>query len=206
MTIFTSSKQISWGAFDIPLLGLDRDWLGGGFDPPAGYALVQDQERLWFVVHHRKPASIHPKARPGVFLADLWKYDAAELFLMDPKSGRYIEWNLAPNGAWWSCEFLSARVRADEQDIVMPDVQTYADLSEDGSWVAAMSLPLDLLRARLDFGPYTMGNVAMVLNSPEQRLLSLASIGEGKRDLHRPEIFQNLKFIPLAGQSDEGSL
>lgn len=180
------------------MLGLERDWFGNRLDPPAGFCLVTDPGHLWFIAHHRRAADLHPMARPGMFQAELWKHDVAELFLADPAGGRYFEFNLAPNGAWWSCEFTAPRVREEETEIAMPGVATYADLAADGAWVAAMALPLDLLRARLDFGPHTRANVTMILESPAQRFLSAADLGGGDPDFHLPQRFPTVAFAPLA--------
>lgn len=137
---------------------------------------------------------LHPKARPGCFLGGLWETDVAELFLADPVSGRYLELNLAPNGAWWSCEFTAPRQRAEANDIAMPDVATFADLAPDGSWLAAMAVPLDILRARLDFGQETRANVTMILGSPEQRFLSAAKLHGTVPDFHQPAGFTKIQF------------
>lgn len=198
MTIFTSGRPLQWGELDVPMLGLETDWFGNPLQPPAAWCLAMDQRRLWFIAHHRRPAMLHPQARPGMFQAELWRYDVAELFLADPASGRYFEFNLAPNGAWWSCEFTAPRVRAEETDIVMPEVATFADLAADGSWVAAMALPLDLLKARLGFGPETRANVTMILCSPDQRFITAADPGGGEPDFHRPDRFPAVGFAPLA--------
>ncbi len=197
MTILTSPRSLAWGELDVPLFGLARDVQGAAFDPPAAFAVVTDPQRLWFLANHRKPALLHPKARPGVFLAELWRYDVAELFIANPASGRYFEFNLAPNGAWWSCEFTAPRVRAEELDIAMPEVATFSEMSADGTWVAAMAIPLDLLQARLDFGPHTRLNVTMILNSPAQRFLSAADLGNGELDFHQPHRFTQASFAPI---------
>lgn len=197
MTVFTCGDPLTWGALDLPMFGLSRDIEDRPLEPPAGFSLARDDRRLWFVAHHRAPATIHPAARPGNFQADLWQWDVAELFLADPASGRYFEFNLAPNGAWWSCEFVAPRVRAEDAEIVFPEVATFADLSPDGSWLAAMALPLDLLEARLGFGPETTGNVNMILGSPAQRFLSAAPLGGGPPDFHKPERFPKISFVPL---------
>lgn len=197
MTIFTSSEPLVWGALDLPMLGLARDWDGGAIQPPAGFSLALDPFRLWFVAHHRRAATLHPKARPGAFLAGLWQHDVAELFLSDPVSGRYFEFNLAPNGAWWNAEFTAPRVRAEADDVPMPDVATFSDMAPDGAWVAAMAIPLDLLRARIDFGPATRANVTMILESPAQRFVSAADLGGGMPDFHRPDRFPLVSFASL---------
>lgn len=198
MTIFTSPSPLMWGELDVPMLGLTKDWHGTPLEPPAAFSLAMDEIRLWFIAHHRRPASLHPNARPGEFQAGLWQYDVAELFIADPVSGRYFEFNLAANGAWWSCEFTAPRVREEETDIAMPDVATFSDMAPDGAWVAAMSIPLDLLKARLDFGPNSRINVTMILESPDQRFLSATDLGEGEPDFHRPQRFSGLELAPLA--------
>lgn len=199
MTIFTSPTPLSWGNLDVPLLGMDKDLAGEAMLPAAAFSLVMDPQRLWFLASHRAAASLHPDARPGGFLAGLWQHDVAELFLADPESGRYLEINLAPNGAWWTCEFTAPRVRADEVDIAMPDVATFSELAADGTWVAAMSLPLDLLRARIRFGGTTLANVTMILGTPAQRFLSASDMGPGEPDFHQPGRFQQVGFVPLQG-------
>jgi hypothetical protein len=198
MTIFTSPRPLLWGELDVPMLGLQKDWNGAPIQPPAAFSLAMDARRLWFIAHHRRPACLHPQARPGDFQAGLWQYDVAELFIADPVSGRYFEFNLAANGAWWSCEFTAPRIRAEETDIAMPEVATFSDMAPDGAWVAAMAIPLDLLKARLDFGPRSRVNVAMILESPERRFLSAAKLGGGEPDFHQPHCFPELVTAPLA--------
>lgn len=201
MTIFTSKAPLIWGQLDVPMLGIEKDWHGEPLQPPAAYALAMDARRLWFIAHHRKPAQLHPLARPGRFQAELWRHDVAECFLADPVSGRYFEFNLSPNGAWWSCEFTAPRVRAEEIDIVMPEIETFSDMSVDGAWIVAMSIPLDLLRARLNFGPGIRANVAMILESPAQRFITATDLGGGEPDYHLPGRFPEASFTPVRGNS-----
>jgi hypothetical protein len=197
MTIFTTSKPLVWGEIDVPLFGLEKDLQGEIIQTPAAFCLVMDAQRLWFLANHRQPAQIHPQARPGIFKTELWQYDVAELFLADPESGRYFEFNLAPNGAWWSCEFTAPRVRAEALEVPMPDVATFSEMAGDGAWLAGMALPLDLLCARLDFGPKTRGNVAMILESPAQKFLSASDLSGGDPDFHQPKQFEEITFVTL---------
>lgn len=197
MMIFKNSRPLVWGELDVPLLGITKDLAGVPVEPPAAFCLATDPQHLWFIANHRKPARIHPQARPAAFQAELWKYDVAELFLADPASGRYFEFNLAPNGAWWSCEFTAPRVRADEAEIAMPEVATFSEMAADGSWLAAMAIPLDLLRARVDFGSGSRLNVTMILGSPQQRFLSAVDLGPGEPDFHQPQRFAPAEFTPF---------
>ena len=197
MTIFESAQPLVWGEMDAIILGLTHDWHGEQVVSGAGFVLLKDAARLWFLASHRRPAQLHPLSRPGKFQAELWRYDVAELFLADPVSGRYFEFNLAPNGAWWNCEFKAPRVPAEETAVEMPDVATFAELGVDGSWVAAMAIPLDLLRARLDFGPTTRANVTMIIDSPQQRFLTAAKLVAAEPDFHLPDQFLQVSFAPL---------
>jgi len=205
ITIFESNVPLAWGALDLPLVGIAHDWFGKPIETSPGYALACDPEHLWFVAHHRAPARSHPKSRPGLYCADLWKYDVAELFLADPQSGRYLELNLAPNAAWWSCEFTAARQRAEEVDIAVPDVHTWSDLDPDGAWVAAMAVPLDVLQARVGFGPEARANVCMILGAPDQRFFSASPLGDGEPDFHRPNRFMEVCFKSLSALGWDGS-
>ncbi|MFT3992280.1 MAG: hypothetical protein QM680_12810 [Luteolibacter sp.] len=197
MRIFTSDRALKWGGLDVPLLALGLDCYGQSMETVPGYCLILDPEKLWFLATHRSPAVVHPKSRRGVFLPELWKYDVAEVFIAHPPSGRYFEFNLAPNGAWWCCEFTAPRQRAQQEEERMPGVETYADLAPDGGWLAAMALPLDLLKARLDFGETSTLNVAMILNSPEQRFLSVEPLPGESPDFHQPASFPQAEFMAL---------
>jgi len=197
MTVIRSAKPLEWGGLDLPLFGVGRDWYGRESTPQAGFCIAVDSRRLWFVASHGKAARLHPAARPGRFTPELWKHDVAELFLTDPTSGRYFEFNLSPNGAWWSCEFTAPRVRAEEVEIAFPEVATFAELAPDGGWVAALAIPRDLLEARLDFGERTRLNVAFILSSPEQRFFSAVDLGGGEPDFHRPDRFGPLVFVDV---------
>ncbi|MBJ7284373.1 MAG: hypothetical protein JHD00_04670 [Akkermansiaceae bacterium] len=197
MTVFTSPQRLIWGELDVPLFGLAKDLDGILLQEPAAFSLVVDEQHLWFIASHRKSARLHPQARPGRFQAELWRHDVAELFLFDPVSGRYFEFNLAPNGAWWTCEFIAPRVRAELAEIAMPEVATFSELSADGSWVAAMAIPVDLLKARLNFGNETHVNVTMILESPVQKFISATDLGPGEPNFHQPEQFTKICFQPL---------
>lgn len=194
MLIEHKKSPLHWGALDIALFGLEKDWYGKTLDVPAAFGLAMDHGSFWFVATRRQPAQIHPKARPGEFTPELWKYDVAEFFLSDPVSGRYLEFNVAPNGAWWSAEFTAARVRDSEEDIEMPGVKTFSSLAPDGTWVAAASIPLDVLKARFNFGPESRMSVGFIVGSPDQQFLTSSPAAEGEPDFHRPDLFQQVKI------------
>lgn len=195
MLIEHKDEPLYWGGLDLALFGIQNDWEGKPLDVPVGFGMAIDHGSFWFVASRRKPAMLHPGARPGEFTPELWKYDVAEFFLSHPGSGRYLEFNLAPNGAWWSAEFTAPRVRAEEEDVPVPGVKTFADLSPDGSWLTAASIPLEVLQARFDFGPETMMNVTFIVDSPAQRFLSAAKAPAGvEPDFHRADLLQKVQI------------
>jgi hypothetical protein len=71
-------------------------------------------------------------------------------------------------------------------------------MAPDGGWVAAMAIPLDLLKARLDFGKRTRMNVTMIVESPDQRFITAADLGSGEPDFHLPQRFPEIVLAPIA--------
>jgi hypothetical protein len=195
MNIEISDKPLAWGELDLSLFGVDKDWNGKPVSPAVAFGFAADLNYLWFVAAHQKSPSLHPEARPGEFQAELWKFDVAEFFLLDPDTGRYLEFNLSPNGAWWSAEFTAPRIRAEIADNPFPGVATYADMAADGSWLTAAAIPLDQLRKRLNFGPESHLNATFILNSPEQQFLTAANLGDGEPNFHLPDKFPKVNFF-----------
>lgn len=70
------------GSFDqlasLPRQELVNDWFGYDVEPSAEFAFATDGEYLWFLASRSKEATVHPDARPGQFLPELWRYDLAE--------------------------------------------------------------------------------------------------------------------------------
>jgi hypothetical protein len=201
MLILRAAQPLQWGDLSLPVWGLQRDWFDATLASPMMFSLAEDEQRLWFVAAGKSPAKIHPQARPGAFVAELWRYDCAELFLADPVSGRYFEFNLAANGAWWSAEFLAPRQRAESIDIAFPEVATYAELSPDGGWMSAIAIPVDLLKARLGWSDSSLINVTFIVNSPEQQCLTAARLPGEEPDFHQPAHFSSFRYHPLEDTS-----
>jgi len=201
MVIFRSSEILEWGSLDLPILGADQDWHGLPFWPPAGYSVTIDPEWLWFIAGRNKPAQPHPDSSPGLFKPQLWRHDVAELFLGEPGGGRYLEFHLAPNAAWWSCVFQGPRIRMFEKDIPLAGVGTWATLAADGSWMAAAALPLQTLRDLIGFDDNSTANVAFILKAPEQRFITVTDLGGGEPDFHRPDRFEPMEIELLPALS-----
>ncbi|MFY7818173.1 MAG: hypothetical protein ACOVRB_07390 [Akkermansiaceae bacterium] len=197
MLILQTAQPLQWGDLSLPVWGVQRDWFGSALKSPMMFSLAEDGQRLWFVAAGKSPSHIHPQARPGAFVAELWRYDCAELFLADPASGRYFEFNLAANGAWWNAEFVAPRRRAESIDIAFPEVATFAELSPDGGWMSAIAIPLDLLRARLGWADSSLINVTFIVNSPKQQFLTTTRLPGEEPDFHQPAHFSSFHYHPL---------
>lgn len=195
MKIHRSKEPLTWGELSLPLWGVSRDLSGQALLHPLMFSLAVDPQRLWFIAAGKTPAQLHPRARPAQFLAELWKYDCAELFLADPRSGRYLEFNLAANGAWWSAEFIAPRQRADQHDQAFPEVATFAELSAEGGWLSALSIPLDLLAARIDWSAASRLNVTFITRSPAQQFVSVNPLPGETPDFHQPKHFSPVEWI-----------
>ncbi len=195
MNIEISDKKMGWGELDVALFGLANDWYGEVLEKPLTFSLAMDHDYLWFTACHESPSNIHPEARPGAFKSELWMCDVAEFFILDPSSGRYLEFNLAPNGAWWSAFFTAPRERENKEDIPLEGVATYADLSPSGGWMAAAAIPLNLLRSELNFGENSKMNVTFIVGSPEQKFVSATDLGDGGPDYHQPDKFKKVTFF-----------
>ncbi len=183
----------------LPRQILARDWYGNSVEPPVLFSFGLDEEHLWFLAERRKAARFHPEGMPGTFTPELWKYDVAEWFLLNPGTGAYWEFNLSPNGAWWACAFRSAR-RADDS---IPAPRGISSLSEtnDGSWLTMARIPLD------DLAPIVSGKpgadaldgcklaATFIQETPVQIFLTTAEPCEGEPDFHRPQCFGSVEFV-----------
>jgi hypothetical protein len=171
---------------------LDRDWLGGPAPDGPRWALWARGGRLRFRAA-AGPPPVSAGAGEGEFAEGLWEGDVAELFLLNPGTGFYMEFNLSPGGAWWCCAFDAPRVRASGGPAPLPGVEARA-AGTDVGWEAELAVPLASLPRALAFdAETTRGNVAFCLGRP-QRHFTLADLGGGRPDFHRPS-----KWPPLRG-------
>lgn len=172
---------------------LSHDWFGQSLAPSVHYLFWMDREHFHFFASRKSHAHIHPESRPGKFQAELWKYDVAEFFLRAPNSNRYLEFNLSPNGGWWSCLFEEPLVALEDENTPLPGVVASGESTSDG-WSAHAQIPLSFLVERLDFGPDSKLNATFILNSPKQIFLTAGAPALGKPNFHRPDDFPGLRI------------
>ena len=145
-----------------------------------------DKTHFYFLAGGQNHPSCHPDGKSGEFQPELWKYDVAEFFLATPDRSSYLEFNLSPNGAWWSARFKEPRVALDQPPLT--GVKTVSDISND-SWQVRAAIPLS------ELGPLegALLNVTFILGSPEQRFFTSAPLDAVEPDFHRPH-----HFLPMS--------
>lgn len=194
MQIFTSKEPLLWGQLDLPLCALTKDWFGSTLKDPSVFTLAQDEESLWFISVCSYTAGIHPNASPGQFTPELWKYDVAELFLANPTTGQYLEFNLTSNSAWWASKFSSVRVPFKEQPDFTTMIRSHHNLVGSHQCLVSLEIPLNFLKEEIDFGTTTSANITFIRDSPSQLYLSASKLPGDAPDFHQPFYFPALTF------------
>jgi hypothetical protein len=128
----------------------------------------------------------NPRVPPGE-CADLWQYQAVELFLGVPGVGTYLEFEYGPAGHWLALEFSGYRTLAARRK-----VDSYAWQCHGTRWTGravVSALPL--------FSRVSVGNAHLVHRCRHGRTHCSAS-GDpaGVPDFHRGDL-----FLPLDGGS-----
>ena len=170
---------------------LDKDWFGAPVAARPSFELKCADGFVTLRAHVAKAPLVVP-GDTGGFVEGLWEGDCAELFLSNPETGYYVEFNLSPQGAWWCCGFSARRTREASGPRELAGVTTTGETFSD-RWSAGIRIPVASLPAELAFGTATTrGNVTFCLGNDPQRYLTFVDLGGGKPDFHLPE-----KWIPL---------
>jgi hypothetical protein len=171
---------------DIPLNSFSHDWFGAIVPDAPLWGLAINNGNLILRGASRKPPICIQRDMEGSFVEGLWEGDAAELFLHNPKTGFYFEFNLSPRGAWWCCGFDAPRKRSAAAPKPLSGAITFSVPSET-AWDSALAVPIKSLPPELAFDVnVTSVNIAFCLGRP-QLYFSLADLGGGQPDFHRPD-------------------
>ena len=197
MIITKSSSAIEWETFEPSgLIGFHDDWYNTPLSHKIWFSLDMDDSHLWFTAIHEKKPNTHPEARAGAFTPELWKYDVVELFITNAARDKYIELNLAANGAWWSAEFSKPRQLAGRRDLPFPGIQTFHEYLPDTGWAVSMRIPLAELEGTLGFSEKSSAIVSCITNSPQQQFQCTGCLLGEHPDFHQPEYFDQLMIVP----------
>ncbi len=173
---------------------LATDWNGGRSAHPPFFDLQMDQNHFYFVAGRNTQPITHPEATLGRYQEELWKYEVAEFFLSDPENGTYLEFNLSPEGAWWSCRFEAPRQPLALEPQALEGIETFSR-QQDNQWAAMAKIPL----AQLGKIPQQRLNVCFITNHREQKFYTAAPPQTEAPDFHQPHHFLPIKIIPSVG-------
>lgn len=164
---------------------LDKDWFGAPVPAAPECKLSLDAGAITLRARVKKSPLI-VAGDTGGFTEGLWEGDCAELFLVNQKTGYYLEFNLSPKGGWWCCAFTAPRVRAPGAPRELAGVSS-SGIPADATWSAELRIPVAALPAELAFDPaVTRGNITFCLGDNPQLYLTYADLGGGKPDFHLP--------------------
>lgn len=193
-----SEKAPSFTDLNIHGTLITSDWAGKKVPKPVKFLFWINETHFHFLAKDENGPGISlPTSRPNQYHAELWKYDVAEFFLMSSDRSQYLEFNLAPNGSWWTSAFSSPRQFAPGEPTAVPDVVTSVEQTME-SWSAMASLPLHWLKTHYGFDEKSNLNATFILRSPDQIFLTAGDLGPGEPDFHRPDRFPRIKAISLA--------
>ncbi len=168
---------------------LDRDWYGKPC-PHAHFEVINTVDWV-FRVYVEHPPEQSFLAAPGDYAEGLWEQNVAEWFIVNPLSGRYVECNLAANGAWWMMVFSAPRVRDERRWLCMQaDKKTVSTqcVTSSKDWQAELIIPASFLLKLLG-GSDWAHNVCFILGQQPRQYISLNTLHAADPDFHRPQDF-----------------
>ena len=178
--VYASDTQFSVSALEaLPPLVLDTDWKGARGSFGVRFILAVDCERLHFIA--QAPFTGAGPAR-SEFVEGLWEEDLVEFFLKSDSSTRYQEFNLAPDGRWWSAVFSGYRQRSGICH--MKGVQTFSQpLGKETRW--GISVPRAALAVDIEFSAHSRMNVTAIRQKPSPEYLIWSPCDGPEPDFHR---------------------
>jgi hypothetical protein len=194
--IYRSSKPLTQDQVQrFPHSRIENDWETKPVEAQASVALAVDPSSLHFSARVEGSAWHFEEARKGQFVDGLWQRDVAELFICDAKDPeRYQEFNLSPQGAWWTCLFKAPRV----PEAFAPIEPNYVHSSIlENAWSAAISFKLDDLAVNPAFEDSARLNVCAILGQEPREYLSWSNLGGETPDFHKPEKFALCEIKPI---------
>ncbi|HLO99733.1 MAG TPA: hypothetical protein VK171_14160 [Fimbriimonas sp.] len=161
-----------------------------------GLRVLEELGVLLAIFEVEQKPFINEKIKPSTFYEGLWRYDCGEVWLYAPSTGRYLEVNIAPNGAWWACVFSGVRVRDTN---CVPPLCEPSSVETDHSWYVNIKLELADIERCLGSLDNLQANVTLVLggcpdvDAPPENLHTIVPLS--KMDFHQPEQWQPIEIL-----------
>jgi hypothetical protein len=172
---------------------IQKDWFGGKADVPRTFVLACDPQSIWFYAYCKEAANYDAKFKLGHFAEGLWNFDVAEIFICDDTTKAYQEFNLSPNGAWWTSAFSDYRARTETLLYQTEGPSCFSTIEPD-FWKACIRVPRSFLSLKASFTEKTRANISFVQSKPEIRYFSWAKIPSEKPDFHKSQGYEHLEM------------
>ena len=147
---------------------------------------VLDPDALHFGASVTASSDYDADCGQGEFVEGLWERDVAELFIAEHEM--YQEFNLSPNGAWWSAVFNAPRNRCAKRFSMPQDLKIFCETETD-SWRVALSIPRNQFSLDLSFTSHTRLNCNVITGNPVRQYLSWCRLPGAEADFHQPQHF-----------------
>ena len=151
-----------------------------------------DTATAWFCCSLPGGSRVKSGTAHGEFVEGLWEYDVAELFVRDAH-GAYQEFNLAPNGAWWSMTHTEYRVRSNESRPAR--CLSVATTILDGHWEVVAAFDRRSLQVPLEEG--SLVHVTGIHYAAQPIYLSSKPPRDTAPDFHHPLCFSPVRVMPV---------
>jgi hypothetical protein len=183
-------------------LNIDIDWFGMPIRPSLDFYLAANSESIFFGGARNAKPAINPNLAAGSFHEGLWQWDVVELFWGNTNDNSYQEFNLSPNGSWWSAHFNNYRER-NANFIVSSDINTKAEYSDE-KWFSMMEIPIkSLLRGSTKI-EHSIIHLSAILSSGTKKIyISSGQRRDGKPDFHLSSCFRSIRFSSFSAKSQQ---
>jgi len=185
----SSSTPLSIEAVkQLPRTAIAKEWHGSEISPPLLFSVAIDPKALWFLASRAAAPVCDRSLACGAFVEGLWEQELAEVFLCAAEGSRYLEVNISPSGAWWSCSFHGYRER--DSSTALEGVEAWAEplTSDSTRWEAGLKIPRASISSRISFGVQggkSRGNVSGVVLSKSRPLyLTYGNLEAANPDFH----------------------
>ncbi len=180
-------------------LVLAGDWEGKITDWDVHFVFAVDPERIHY--HASMPVGPGlalknpPAPHKNEFFEGLWEDDVAEFFIKSDTAGSYQEFNLSPDGRWWSAHFSAYRERTGV-NCGMNGVKTFSKCGDKRAFWG-MSIPRSELKVDIGFSPASRMFITAIVNTPDQEFLIWSAPPSPTPDFHLMQYAPAVVPVPV---------
>ena len=178
---------------NLPRLEFNYDWYGEKIKAKTNFALASDSFGLHFLAGCSQSPHLFPGSKKDQSVYGLFDYDVAELFLASTGKPEYQEFNIAPNGSWWSGYFSDYRKLESSVDMPINNMSRI----DNQNWQAVLSIPKSALA--MEINKLARINITFIINGSysNRQFLSWSNLQAKEPDFHLTEHFVDFRFINI---------